>query len=339
LLRAFRSRTISNDHADLSCDGKILTHEPSQAVDAKQRALIVLGRKLLEFGYRFIAVTPKTHQIVADRPDKAGSLQSIFGWSRPFNLNDVEPDIVEGLERAGALERLDGHYRSAVRFATINDLIFAHSAFPTTDKDAVFFGPDTYRFVKLLRTSLADLSGKEKLRVVDVGCGSGAGGLYTAKLLGTGVELTLADISRKALDYSAVNAAINEIAANTVLSDVLDGVDGEVEVVIANPPYLVDDEQRLYRHGGGDLGLSVAWRIVEEALVKLPPGGRLVLYTGAPIVEGVDPFFQTVRPLLQLYGQHFVYEEIDPDVFGEELLRPAYAKAERIAAVGLTVIK
>ena len=313
--------------------------EPSKAVDAKQRALIVLGRKLRESGYRFTAVTPKTHQIVTDRLDKPPSLRSVFGWNRPFTPDDVERDIVEALEQAGALEHRDGYCRSAVRFATIVDLIFAHSAFPTIDKNAVFFGPDTYRFVRWLRSSLADLSGKEKLRVVDVGCGTGAGGLCTAKLLGTGAELTLADISPKALDYSAVNAAINEIAAATVLSDALDGVDGKVDVIIANPPYLVDDEERLYRHGGGDFGLSVAARIVEEALVKLPPGGRLALYTGTPIVEGVDLFFQTVRPLLQLYGRHFVYEEIDPDVFGEELLGPAYAKAERIAVVGLTVIK
>jgi hypothetical protein len=31
------------------------------------------------------------------------------------------------------------------------------------------------------------------------------------------------------------------------------------------------------------------------------------------------------------------YGELDPDVFGEELDTPAYACAERIAAVGLVV--
>ena len=31
------------------------------------------------------------------------------------------------------------------------------------------------------------------------------------------------------------------------------------------------------------------------------------------------------------------YEEIDPDVFGEELENPAYAEVERIAAVVLTL--
>jgi methylase of polypeptide subunit release factors len=304
---------------------------------AKHHALIALGRKLRRVGYRFVSVTPKTHHIVGGRPDKSVSLRSIFGWNRSFSLTDLDSDLIEDLRQAGALEQLDGHYRSAVRFATIDDLIFAHSAFPTSEKNAVFFGPDTYRFVKLLRMSLAGLSGK-KLQVVDVGCGSGAGGLFTAKLLGTGVELTLADISHTALEYGAVNAAINGIVADTALSDVLNNINREVDVIIANPPYLVDDEQRLYRHGGGDLGLAVATRIVEEALVQMRPGGRLVLYTGTPIVGGVDLFFRTVHPLLQLYGQHFVYEEIDPDVFGDELLRPAYAEAERIAVVGLTVI-
>jgi methylase of polypeptide subunit release factors len=301
---------------------------------------MALGQKLRKAGYHFIAITPRTHEIVIDRPCGPASLTSIFGWNLPFQLEEVEPDIVEHLERAELLKPVDcGKYRSSVRFATVDDLIFAHSAFPTTDKDAVFFGPDTYRFVRLLRASLGDLSGKEKLRVVDVGSGSGAGGLYAAKLLGPGAELTLADISPKALHHSSVNAVINGIAAAAVLSDALAGIDREVDVVIANPPYLVDDDQRLYRHGGGELGLSVAVRIAEQALVKLRPGGRLVLYTGTPIHDGVDLFFQALHSALQLSARHFVYEEIDTDVFGEELLKPAYSKAERIAVVGLTVFK
>jgi methylase of polypeptide subunit release factors len=328
----------SNHHSNYNPMNAVVARGSSQPQDAKQHALIALGRTLRDAGYHFVAVTPATHQIVIDRPEQPTSLLSMFGWNRPFHLDAVEPGIVDNLERAGMLEPVGGgRYRSAARFATIDDLIFAHSAFPTRDKEAVFFGPDTYRFARLLRLSLTGLSKKEGLQLVDVGCGSGAGGIYAAKLLGTEVESTLADINPRALDYSAANAAINETVAATVLSDALDEVNHEFDVVIANPPYLVDDEQRLYRHGGWDFGMSVAARIVEQALAKLASGGRLILYTGAPIAEGVDLFFETVRPLLQLYGQHFVYEEIDPDVFGEELLRLAYARAERIAAVGLTV--
>ena len=69
------------------------------------------------------------------------------------------------------------------------------------------------------------------------------------------------------------------------------------------------------------------------------PGGRLVLYTGTPIVRGADLFFDGIRGLLQLGASQFRYEEIDPDVFGEELDGPAYYEADRIAAVGLIATK
>jgi hypothetical protein len=46
-----------------------------------------------------------------------------------------------------------------------------------------------------------------------------------------------------------------------------------------------------------------------------------------------------LQAVLKLYASHFVYEELDPDVFGEELDRSAYANADRIAAIGLTAIK
>ncbi len=308
-------------------------------MDPTQQALIALGRKLCSRDYRFVAVTPTTHRIVYDRVEIAPSLQAVFGWNRRFAADNIDEDLIELLRQAGALERCDGGFRSAVRFASLDDLVFVHSGFPTVEHDAVFFGPDTYRFVRLLRTALGDLAGTPGLSVVDIGCGSGAGGLCAVKLLGAKENLTLVDISQKALAFSAVNASINGIEATMAHSDVLQNVEGQADIILANPPYLVDDHQRLYRHGGGKLGIQIAVQIVEQALGRLAKGGRLVLYTGTPIIAGADPFFQLVEPLLQLHAQYFVYEEIDPDVFGEELKRPIYANADRIAAVGLTVLK
>jgi methylase of polypeptide subunit release factors len=309
-------------------------------MDAQGQALVALGRELRSIGYRFIAVTPSTHRIVLDRPPTDTSLQSIFGWNRPFERADLPERIFALLVEAGALESWNDRYKSRVRLATIDDLIFVHSAFPTDTPDAVFFGPDTYRFVRLVRSSLGDLTENRPRRIVDIGCGSGAGGVCAARLLARGVNVVLADINRKALSYAAVNAAINEVGhVETAHSDILDGIEGPIDVVLANPPYLVDEGERLYRHGGGKLGLSISLRIVEQGLARLDPGGRLIVYTGTPIIHGVDPFFDSVRPLLQLHARQFVYEEIDPDVFGEELRLPAYLQADRIAAVGLTVIK
>jgi methylase of polypeptide subunit release factors len=309
-------------------------------MNAKGQALVALGRELRSLGYRFTAVTPSTHRIVLDRPPTATTLQSIFGWNIPFERADLPEPVFDLLVEAGELESWNDRYKSNVRMATIDDLLFMHSAFPTDTPDAVFFGPDTYRFVRLVRGSLAGMMETGPQRVVDIGCGSGAGGLYAAKLVGPGSGFVLADINRKALDYAAVNAATNDIGDVEIAhSDILDGIEGPIDVVLANPPYLVDEGERLYRHGGGRLGLCIAVRIAEQALARLTPGGRLILYTGTPIIRGADPFFDSVRPLLQLHAGQYVYEEIDPDVFGEELRLPAYLQADRIAAVGLTVIK
>lgn len=309
-------------------------------MDQKWKGLIALGRLLRSEDYRFTAVTPATHRRVLHRLQGPSTLRSVFGWNRPFEREAVPVRILDLLTKAEALDKAGGRYRSKVRYATLGDLLFAHSSFPTTEQNAVFFGPDTYRFARLLRASLADMPVDRPLRLIDVGSGSGAGGIYAARLLVAPIELILSDISPEAVAFSAVNAALNDVPdAHTALSDILAGIEGDADIIISNPPYLLDEERRLYRHGGGELGIELALSIASQSLTRLRPGGRLVLYTGTPIIGGIDPFYESLKPLLQLPGLQFVYEEIDSDVFGEELERQTYAHADRIAAVGLTLIK
>jgi hypothetical protein len=97
-------------------------------MDAKSIALTILGKTLKSRGYRFVAVTPETHCCALDRPPPGTTVESIFGWNRPFDRESVDSEIFYLLEDAEALERELGRYRSKVRFATIDDFIFAHSA-------------------------------------------------------------------------------------------------------------------------------------------------------------------------------------------------------------------
>jgi methylase of polypeptide subunit release factors len=204
----------------------------------------------------------------------------------------------------------------------------------------VFFGPDTYRFARALRHATADINSGASLTLIDVGCGSGAGGLCAAAALRghAAPDLILTDINPKALRYTRINAAINEIGnVRTVISDLFDNINEGGHLIISNPPYLVDAGARLYRHGGGKLGIDLSLRIVEQSLDRLYPGGRLFLYTGTPVIGGRDCFLHAVQPLLEARHLPFTYEEIDVDVFGEELERAPYDGADRIAVVALTV--
>src|SRR5680860_180823 len=115
----------------------------------KCHALTALGRVLRSEKYRFAAVTPATHRRVLQHLQGPTTLQSVFGWNRPFERKAVAAHILDLLTEAQALDETSGLYRSKVRYATLGDLLFVHSCFPTTEKDAVFFGPDTYRFARL----------------------------------------------------------------------------------------------------------------------------------------------------------------------------------------------
>jgi len=300
-------------------------------------ALLELARSLEGLGYHFTTVTPLAQQILNQRAGngEARSLRDVFGWSRPFRESLLPKHLFQLMRAAEVLEPgpTADSWRSSVRFSTVDGLLFVHSAFPTTSRDAVFLGPDSVRFVNAI-VQAAPLA----RRVVDVGCGAGVGGIALARR-GVGVnKVVLADINERALRLAAVNAALAGVDAEIVRSDVLLNVQGDIDLVIANPPYLRDAESRWYRDGGGEYGESIGARIVREALQRLrdnPRGGALLLYTGAAVVAGTDMFFAAIVDDLRRANAHYSYSELDPDVFSDELANPAYADVERIAAVFL----
>ena len=304
-------------------------------------SLLRLAGWLQGEGYAFTTLTPATHARVNARPANrvARNLRDVFGWSRPFPADLLPADATEPLQAAGLLVAQDDLLRSAVRFSTLHGQLFAHSAFPTVEEDAVFFGPDTCRFVDLVRQELREQPLPARGRILDVGCGSGAGGILAALACTEAApELALTDINRRALAFAAANAAHAQCGqARIAQGDLFQALEGQYDLIVANPPYLNDDSQRLYRHGGGRWGEELSARIVREGLERLAPGGRLILYTGAVMVDGRDPLLDALRPHLDAAGHPWRYRELDPDVFGEELDEPAYADAERIAAVALMV--
>lgn len=303
-------------------------------------ALLQLGRRLQADGYRFITPTPLTHQRVNDRAfgQSARTLREVFGWSRSFEPGLLSVDEQAQLQQAGVLEESNGRLRSHIRWSSLDDLLFAHSGFPTDAADAVFFGPDSYRFAQLIHSHLQQSFALVR-RAVDIGCGAGVGAVVIARARRE-AEVLAVDINPAALRLTAVNAALAEVANVSVeTSDVLQDVDGSFDLIVANPPYMADPAERAYRHGGGAFGAQLSVRIVEQSLNRLTPGGSLVLYTGVAMIDGHDPFLAELAPYLDSARFGWTYREIDPDVFGEELLTPGYQRVERIAVVALIVTR
>ncbi|CAN5267209.1 class I SAM-dependent methyltransferase [soil metagenome] len=309
------------------------------AIGIPEQALLTLTDRLRALGYSFITPTPAAHRKVISRFTRRerGNLRDIFGWNLRFSERDLDPDLLALMEAAGIVERKGSRLKSRLRLASLGDHLFWHSAFPAKEEDAVFFGPDTYRYAELIRSELPSLG--PNARMVDIGAGSGAGGLV-AGALAPQAEVILADINPRALRLARLNAVIAGIPVQITLSDGLAGVTGPIDLAMANPPYLGGGVGRTYRDGGGILGagLSLAW--AKASAERLVPGGTLILYTGSAIVRGgKDRVLAALRDICAAGRCSLRYRELDPDVFSGMLAHPAYWHVERIAAVGAVVVK
>lgn len=284
-------------------------------------------------GYGFVAPTPATHARVLARGRAGDPVRDLLGWSRTVPPEALPGALRDILERSGAVEAGAAGWRSRLRVARLRGRLFLHSAYPTNDGDAVFFGPDSYRFAAFIAEELA----RDSLcrTVVDIGTGSGVG-IVVAAGPALPARLAMTDINPAALALALVNTRYAGFKVEPLAGAGLAGFDAPIDLVLANPPFLIDDEARAYRHGGGDLGAQLSLDMAAEAAARLAPGGRLLIYTGSAIVGGRDALHDALAAAMRDAGCTLRYRELDPDIFGEELDRPAYvaAEVERIAAVG-----
>lgn len=306
----------------------------SRSAEATHAARVALLNGLQTAGYDFVSPTPGTHRLVADRlaRARAGDLRDIFGWGRPFGAADLAPALLAALEGSGGLTQDGPVLRSALRVSRLDERLHLHSM-RGGDPNAVFLGPDSYRFVRFLH---ALLDGAAPGRVLDIGTGAGAGALALAVRC-PDAEVVAGDINPLALALTAANAVHSGCRVALAEGPGLVAAPGDFDLIVANPPYVAGASGRAYRDGGGPLGGELALSWIEAGLSRLPPGGRFALYTGSPVVEGRHLLRIEIERLAAAASARLTWEELDPDVFGGTLRQSAYAEVERIAAVGVVI--
>ncbi len=298
-------------------------------------ALLALLRYLHAERYHFVTVTPATHQRFLRRHEgrAARTREDVLGWSLPFVPGSIDPVMEKLLGEADMLDETPaGLLRSRIRVSSVHRRLFMHSAYPTDAQDAVFLGPDSYRFADLIDHELALSPLKPGDMAIDMGTGSGVGAVTVADL-SPGARLFMTDINANALATASINAEAAGHAIVALPGRNLGDFEGKADLAIANPPYVIDPARRAYRDGGSAHGGEISLEMSRAAVKALAPGGRFILYTGSAIVGGVDNLKTMLARLAEEEGCAMRYREIDPDVFGEELDLPHYHEVDRIAVV------
>ncbi len=143
----------------------------------------------------------------------------------------------------------------------------------------------------------------EKLRILDIGTGSGALLLALLSELPNAVGLGT-DISAAAAEVARANAERNKLAARCdfVVCDIAAGVQGKFDLIVANPPYVargdiatLAPEVRGYDPAialdGGNDGLTAYRAIAAEAPRLLAEGACLIVELGAGQEPAVAALF------------------------------------------------
>lgn len=149
---------------------------------------------------------------------------------------------------------------------------------------------------------------RPRLRIADVGTGSGAIAVALAKALPR-AEVYATDVSRPALDIAAENASRHDVAGRIAFraGDLLTPSHDYVDLIVANLPYVTtadwsqlepevrEHEPRLALDGGSD-GLRLIRQLLSQSLRDLRGDGSVLLEVGDGQAEVLRAFVKDALP-------------------------------------------
>ena len=192
--------------------------------------------------------------------------------------------------------------------------------------------PETEELVELIIESTNYELRNTKLKVLDIGTGSGCIAISLAKHLPTS-EVFAIDVSEEALATAKKNAELNKVAIDFISTNIIDvvtlsavaGLDKQFDIIVSNPPYVRNLEKDEIKPNVleyephlalfvDDIDPLLFYRKIAELAIKnLNPNGKLYFeinqYLGNETVELVKSFgFKNVKLIKDIYGNDRMIE-------------------------------
>jgi release factor glutamine methyltransferase len=149
---------------------------------------------------------------------------------------------------------------------------------------------------------------KHKINIAEIGVGSGVISIMLSKMI-KNADFIATDISAKALEISRKNIELHGIKNITLIeTNLLDGVDTNIDILVSNPPYISDDYEVLspLKHEpkealfGGIGGLEIIKKIINLVISRKIP--LLVCEIGYDQQSDIRDFLENKRyKMIQFY--------------------------------------
>jgi release factor glutamine methyltransferase len=112
------------------------------------------------------------------------------------------------------------------------------------DKNVLIPRPETEELVQWILNDIKESRTPSKLRILDIGTGSGCIAISLAKNL-PNAEIFALDISEKALKTARENADSNKVKVNFIQADILnmEALTEKFDLIVSNPPYVREMEK------------------------------------------------------------------------------------------------
>ena len=149
---------------------------------------------------------------------------------------------------------------------------------------------------ELLVIQAIDFIKKNKIKnpkILDICTGSGVVGISLGKEIPFS-NITVSDISSKALEIAKINAKKHKLKINFVLSDCLKNIYGEFNIIVSNPPYIK----------------TTNLKFLNEEIKKEP---KIALNGGPKGTKIIEKILKDIKRICKK-NKFGIFIEIDPDI-------------------------
>lgn len=167
----------------------------------------------------------------------------------------------------------------------------------------------------------------ENKTVLDLCSGSGCLGLGIKR--NANADVTLSDVSNKALRVAKKNAKLNGLEVKFVKSNLFENIIGKFDIIVSNPPYIKTDDLKnlqvevgfepVLALDGHDDGLFFYKKIIDEAPKFLNDFGEIYFEIGLgqdkTITKLLSKHFDCIKIIKDYYNKNrFIYAKLKEKV-------------------------